>query len=274
MLVLGHVNVNPRALIRKLKPIVDYAANQLGDVGISRGHVAMFRTHQEMIEQLRQGKVDWVTETAFGATLFIDEASAEPFLLRHKRGAGEYHSVVFTRDDSGIMSMDDLADRNIVFEDAGSTSAYLVPKAAIVERGYELVELARHLDPVPAGAVGFFFSGAEENTSTWVFRGLADVGAVSDQDWLDPEKVPQQQVDQFRILLRTDSYPRNLELLRKDLDVRIKQRLEEVLRASIQDPEAAAALNSYMETTGFSAIEPGHFEALDRVRAFRSVTGD
>jgi phosphonate transport system substrate-binding protein len=101
-LVIGKVTQNPKKQYKKLKPMVDYVVKQMKDLGISQTKVLMTKDNRQMVSYLKQGKVDWVTETAFSGVLFQEKAKAEILLRKWKKGVPEYHTVIFTRKDSGI----------------------------------------------------------------------------------------------------------------------------------------------------------------------------
>ena len=170
-IVIGKVSSNPKKHHSRLKPIADYVAAKMTDLGITGAKVLMAKDNAQMVRYLRQGRVDWVTETAFATVIYQDAQVAEPLVRKWKKGVPEYHTVFVTRRDSDIRSFDDLAGRTIAFEDPGSTSAFLVPYATLKEQGMSLVELASPREKAPEGKVGYVFSHEEINTSIWVHKG-------------------------------------------------------------------------------------------------------
>ncbi len=118
-LVIGRVSNNPKKHFKRLKPMVDYVVSHLKDLGITRGSVLMAKNNRQLIQYLKEGKLDWVTETVFSALIFSEETGAEIIARRWRKGVPEYFSVFFTRKDSGIASLGDLKGKTIVFEDPG-----------------------------------------------------------------------------------------------------------------------------------------------------------
>ena len=133
-LVIGKVSHNPKKHYRHLKPIAEYVAERMADLGIRRVKVLMARDNRQMLKYLRQGRVDWVTETVMSAAVFKREAGAEILLRKWKKDASEYYSIFFVRKDSGIEGLDDLAGRTIALEDPGSTSAFFVPVKTLLRK--------------------------------------------------------------------------------------------------------------------------------------------
>ena len=78
VLVLSKVSDNPEKHYRYLKPMADYLAARLHNSGILEGTVLLAKDNRQMIDYLREGRVDLVTETPVSAALFVQEASAVP----------------------------------------------------------------------------------------------------------------------------------------------------------------------------------------------------
>ena len=265
-LVIGKVSPNPKKHYRYLKPIADYVVEHMQDLGIDRVEVLMAKNNRQMISYLKRGKIDWVTETVFSAVEFEDRAGAEMILLKHKIGVPTYHTVFFTRKDSGIRSLEDLKGRVITFEDRGSSTGFFIPVAMLLEAGLELVELESPRDRVSGDQVGYVFAKAEINMSTWVHKGLVDAGAYSNLDWEKEDHNPTSFREGMNVFLQGPSYPRAIELVRKNLRPEVKQRLKSVLLAAHEDSEARAALKAYQKTTRFDEIDADVKAGIARAR--------
>lgn len=265
-LIIGKVSPNPKKHYMYLKPIADYAVSHMQDLGIDRVKVLMAKNNRQMRNYLKRRKVDWVTETVFSAIEFEEKASAEMILLKHKKGVPNYHTIFFTRKDSGIESLEDLKGKVITFEDRGSSSGFFIPVALLLDAGLELVELDSPRDRVSGDQVGYVFAKAEINMSTWVHKGLVDAGAYSNLDWDKEDHNPTSFREGMQIFHRSGKYPRAIELVRKDLRPEIKQRLISVLLAANQDPKARKALKAYQKTTQFDEIDDTVKADINRAR--------
>ena len=250
-IVLGKVTTSPNKHYKRLKPMVDYAANQLKALGITRGEVMFARDNEEMIRYLKHGRVDWVTESFFSAMMFCEKANTQILAQTRKGGVADYHTIIFVRKDSGIKTLEDLKGRKIAFEDPGSTTSYIVPMIELQKSGLETVELKGPKDRLNAQRVGFIFSGSELSITTWVHKGLSDAGAFSNLDWDNPLRCPPVFKKDLRIIHRTRDLPRALEIVRNDLNPDLKNRLKTILLISEHDPKAVAALKAYSKTSGF-----------------------
>ncbi len=262
-LVIGKVTEDPKKQYRYMKPIVDYAASHMKDLGIRETKVLMAKNNRQMVSYFRQGKIDWMTETAFSAVYFQKKAGAQYFLKKWKKGVGQYHSVFFTRKDTGIKTLADLKGKTIAFEDPGSTSAYFVPASILIEKGLNLVQLATIREKPPADMVGYVFSRQEVNTSTWVSRGLVDVGVFNNLDWNKDDHMRKAQRKEMTVIHESGPFPRAIELVRKDLDPQIQDRLKSVLLNAHKDPKAKTALKAYQKTKKFEEIDADCLASLE-----------
>lgn len=271
VLVIGRVDVHPEAHRGYLQRMVDYAAGRMGDLGIVAGEVVVAPDNAAMLDHLRSGKVDWVTETPFSALRFEGSGNAEIVARRWKGGVAAYRTLLFVRADSDIRSPGDLRGRTIAFEDPGSTSAYFLPAAVLIRRGHRLVRLSSIRQAPRTDGIGYVFSGDERNTADWVHAGVVDAGALSDTDWADPELVPPAYREALRVIHRTGPVPRALELVRADLDPAVKARLVELLLHAHEDPEAAGVLDAYQKTRRFDPIDAETRAQLEALRPLADI---
>lgn len=79
----------------------------------------------------------------FGASGFagtwLDCKCVEPIIVpQEKDGSTFYYSVMVTRKDSGITSIDEMKGHSLAFADPNSTSGYLIPSATLKTKGINL----------------------------------------------------------------------------------------------------------------------------------------
>jgi phosphonate transport system substrate-binding protein len=250
----------------KASPLLDYVVPRMAGVGIREGRILMARDPHQMQSYLRRGRVDWVTETSASAMLMQQRADALPLLLTERTGVSRYRTVFFARRDSGIESLGAPRGRSVAFQNRASTSAYFVPAVELLDRGLPLEILLSPMDRPPADTVGYLFARSEANISTWVHKRLVDVGAMSNLDWENPRAMPPSYRRDLRIIHQTPDYPRALELVRKGLDPRVRERLREVLLQAADDPDASEALLHFFRTTRFLPVDAGSERQLDYLR--------
>ena len=258
VLVLGRISDDPQRHHDQLKPLLDYVVPRMADVGIREGRILMAPDASRMTSYLRHGRVDWVTETAATGLTLMRRAGARVLLQTERDGVAYYRSVLFVRDDSPVRGMDDLRGRRIALQSPASTSAYLLPAIALLDAGVPMEILPSPTDRPRAGGVGYVFANSEANIATWVLKGFVDAGAFSDVD-LQRLRERDPRASALRVVGSSLAAPRALELVRGDLDPRVRARLRDVLLEAARDPAAAPALRRFFGTTGFS--EPGDADA-------------
>jgi phosphonate transport system substrate-binding protein len=266
VLVIGRISDDPKTHYEQLKPLLDYVVPRMRGVGISEGRILMARDAQQMTSYLRRGRVDWVTETSGTGMQLQQRASAKPLLLTERGGVSRYHTIFFTRKDSGIGSLSELTGRSIAFQGTGSTSAYLVPAATLLQRGLRLEILLSPMDRPTPDSVGYVFARSELNIAAWVDKGLVDAGVLSSQDWNDARRMPPAFRQHLKVLYETPDYPRALEMVRGDLDPKVEARLRQVLLQAAHDPDAREALSLFFRTTRFLPVDAESQRGLDRLR--------
>lgn len=265
VLVLGRISDDPKAHYEQLKPLLDYVVPRMADVGIREGRILMAKDPQQMASYLRRGRVDWVSETAGSAMLLQQRAGAKPLLLTERDGTSQYHSLFFVRRDSGIRGLGDLRGHSVAFQRPSSTSAYFAPAAELLRRGLSLELLLSPTDELDSSVVGYVFARSELNISTWVHKGLVDVGVMSNLDWENPRRMPGAFRRDLVVIGKTEDYPRAVELVRGDLEARVEARLQQVLGEAAADPDASEALLRFFKTTRFLPIDAASRRSLDHI---------
>lgn len=254
VLTIGSVSLNPTQEYEVVQPFADFVAAKLHEVGIGRGRVVVVGSLSRMIEELRAGRVDLLIDSPFPAVFVWQHADVEPVLRRWKRGLDVYRSVVFTRSDSGIESVNDLAGKIIAFAEPFSTSGFLMPKAALASADLRLVNYEDPAASIPRDRVGYVFSNDAENTMFWVLKQKVVAGAIN-ADYF--EALAGDRVGELRILLTTEAVPRNVVCVRKGLEPKVVQAIEKVLLEMHLSDEGRASLERYEMTTRFDRFPGG-----------------
>lgn len=266
-LVFGQISDDPKLHYQRLKPLLDYVVPRMREVGIKQGRILMAKNDRQMAGYLRNGRVDWVTETAASGILLRQRAGAVPLLRTDRSGAARYATVFFVRRDSRIASLDDLRGGTIAFQNPASTSAYYVPAYELLSRGLNLEILISPMDRPESAGVGYVFARTERNIATWVVKGLVDVGVMSDLDWKDANRMPRNYRQELRLLHTSKQFPRAMELVSAKMQPAVRERLKQVLLEARRDPAAAKAMEAFFRTTGFEPIDEQMRRELDYINA-------
>lgn len=265
-LTLGRITQEPGKNIDRLNAMAGYLGAMLAPDGITAVRIVIAETPEKMSEMLRNGEVDLFSETPFTALDLMKEGVADPLLREWKKGVAEYHTVIFARRDGGVRTLKDLMGRKFAFEDAGSTSGYFLPRAALKSAGLSLEKLDDPRDTPATDMVGYSFAKGEINIVAWVNRGLADAGAISNLDWEDPGKAPERLKDGLTVIYETPPVIRSLMMVRRTLIPEMKERLASVLMLMHETSEGQAALNGYFKVSRYDRLNGQAAAGLENAR--------
>jgi phosphonate transport system substrate-binding protein len=266
-LSLGMVSETHRKAIEEhFGDFVRYIARKLSSGSEIEAKVITAPTPFELAKLLEQRKVDFYMESAYPTYVINFVHGAGKLLLRRwKSGLADYHSVIFTRRNGGVKRLEDLKGKTIAFEDAGSTSGYLLPKLFLLRRGLKLTEKHRFNANSLATDVGYVFTYSQEKLVDAVLTKQAEAGAFSSDDFSSLE---QNKKTDVAILAQTERLPRHLLSVRSDLAPALVGRLEAILLAMHEDAEGRKILQKTDRTTKFDALPGG--EATMRRRLLES----
>lgn len=277
-IIIGVISSNPKKAFKRAQPFADYLAENLSNDGIKTGQVVVARDSRQMARWIKSGQVDLVSETVFAAQELMQYSGAELLARRWKSGVAEYHSIFFSKRNNGVDSLGDLRGKTVVFEDVGSTSAFLVPAAILLGQGYKLYELSSPREYPPKDKVGYFFSdeysksGGESNMMSWVHRNIVASAAFSNLDW--EKEIPEQVKQQLQVIHTSQAIPRSLVLIRPDLSSELKQNMLLVLLAAHESEEGKQALKAYKKTKKFDAITPEIVESISWAEAQKRLVDE
>ena len=263
VITVGSVSLNPTREHEIVGPFARYLAAQLADVGIGTGRVIVVDSLSKMVTEIEQGRVDIFIDSPFPVAFVSENTDARVVLRRWKRGYDDYRSVVFTRADSGVETLNDLTGKVIAFGEPFSTTGYLIPKAAMLSAGLQLDDYQDPAASVPSDRVGYVFSNDTENTVFWVLKQKVVAGAVNENYY---ESLAGNRIGELKVLYMSERVPRNLVCVRRDLDPRVLRALEERLLGMNQSSEGLEVLWRFEETTKFDRILDESGEFLTGVR--------
>lgn len=259
VITIGSVSLKPAQEYELFRPLADYLASRLQDVGIGRGRVVVVESLTTMVRELDAGNVDIYIDSPFPVGFVVQHSAARVLLQRFKQGAEEYRSVVFARADSGVATMSDLRGRVLAFGEPFSTTGYLLPKAALVSAGFEIVNFADPAAFVPPEQIGYVFSRDAENTMVWVLKSKVAAGAVN-EDYF--ERLAGSRIDELVVLYRSKPVPRNIVSARADLDVDVMRAVVAVLLGMDEDADGREVLSAFERTSRFKPFAEGETGAL------------
>ena len=257
-LILGDISSNPQKKIRKFQPLANYLADNLDDV--ERGKVKVASNMETMLEWLQKGEVDIYVDSPYPAMLAMKNAGAKPILRRWKKGSAEYHSIIFTISDRNINKLADLQGKIVAFDHPASTTGYMLPLAELLKFGLHSVEKQSRDSSVAKDAVGYIFSYEDENNIEWLLSNRVDAAAT---DNLDFSKISPEIREKIVILAQTESVPRNLVMVRKDMPSEQIASITKTLLVMNESEKGQEVLKKFSGTTKFDRFHS--MESLDRI---------
>jgi phosphonate transport system substrate-binding protein len=254
--------VNQKEIEKQFRDFVRYVATKLAASQPTEGSMVVASSQSGLANLLAERKVDFYMESPYPTYLINNVYGAGKLLLRRwKGGMADYYALIFTTRNSETRRLEDLRGKIIAFEDPGSTSGHFLPKFLLSRLGFKLVEKRRIEPNVSADEVGYFFAYSQDKLVDLVLTKQVAAGAFSNDDYATLGK---RKKSDIRILAETDSLPRHLVSVRKDLDPALVNRLKKILLSMHQDPQGRRILQKTDGTTKFDEFPGG--EAAMRQR--------
>lgn len=263
-LVIGSIADEPAKEIAVFQPLADYLAVSLKDRGIERGRVTVAKDLAEMIDLLRERKVDLYIDSPFPSLVVSERADTQLRLRCWKGGRAEYHSVILVHRDSGIAGLEDLAGKTVAVEDSYSTSGYLLPKLALVQGGLRPRQVHGVTHRVRPREVGYLFAREMENMVALLLRKrVAATGVgIHELDTLRPWER-----EQLTVIYRTRPVPRHVVSIRASLEQHLADRICDILKGMEGSEQGRHVLAHFERTTRFDDVPDQARKTLAELRA-------
>jgi len=268
VIVVGDISDEPIKKIERFQPFADYLAGNLTDYGIGQGEVKIAPDMDTMIQWINNGEVDIYIDSVYPAMIIGDATGATPILRRWKDDIAEYHSVIFTREESEINEIGDLVGHTIAFEEPFSTSGHMLPRTYLIEEGYSVEEKSSATAGVAEEEIGFTFSGEDQNTLQWVVSGEVVAGATDNQSY---NELLGESDSALKIIAETESVPRNVVMLRAGFDEDAVSAIK-MLMSELDESEEGLELLERLKTSQFDEFPEGADPAFNRLRELYRLT--
>ncbi len=270
-LSLGVIGENPQQKIEDQQDFVHYLAKKLSTGTPIKGRVIVTHTELQLAKLLNERSVDFYVESPYSTVLINERTGAKLLLRRLKGGRTEYRGLIFAAKESGIRSVEELLGKIIAFKDPRSTSSYFLPKTLLLKKGLKLSEKFSFDANVSKKEIGYVFGYHDvQNVINWVLLKKVAAGAFGSHNM---DKLDELKRSQIVILAETESVPRHLLSVRKDLDPAFVDRLKELLLSMHLDEEGRAALTKSDKTTKFDLLPGGedhlYQQITEMLRIFR-----
>ncbi|WP_239025490.1 phosphonate ABC transporter substrate-binding protein [Roseicyclus persicicus] len=211
--------------------------------------------------------------SAYAGIYLQDPEAVEPlFVSAESDGSTGYFAVMYTRADSGIASLEDMAGRSLAFADPNSTSGYLVPQAELTRQG---IDIGSYFSETGFGggheqAVVAVLNGQYDAGVTWVsgvgdpaegytrgnLRSMIDNGLLNMAD--------------LRIIWQSSQIPNGPIVVRQGIPEEARTIIVDYLDSLLQDDPACYYAVTAGEGQGFVAVDHSFFEPVVEMRRMQT----
>lgn len=187
----------------------------------------------------------------------LASGSAAALAVPVRAGSTGYATALFTRDDSAIENLEQLAGTKVGWVDKNSLAGYVLPRALLRGRGLEGVFDAEVI------------LGSHEAVVAAVVAGKVDVGATYahvERSASGDETVASKALDDrpIRILAHHGPVPADIVAVGRGVDAAARDRLRDML-ITAPEAEVTRLFCSLLECDGFERVEPDQLHALDEL---------
>jgi phosphate/phosphite/phosphonate ABC transporter binding protein len=242
---------SPAVMFKKFNPLAEY----LGGILKRRIDLRVAVDFQSAVEDIGHGTTQFCFMTPSTYIEARDKYKVMILVKALTEGKPFHHSVIITRNDSGISSLENLGGRSFAFGDIHSTSSHIVPRAMLLEAGVDIKDLhyynylGHHDDVARAVISGDFDAGGIMESTAEKFRG-----------------------EGLKFLKVSEDIPEFNICVAKNLDPRVVTELRSALISLGEGrPEDAAILKSI--NASYTGFAPASDEDYDNIRKMMSKIG-
>lgn len=189
--------MNVFAQAHRFEPLATHLTRETG----IEVRMSVLNRYSNIIEELRQQKIDAAFLGSFTAAIAISQLGATPVARPiNLDGTSTYHGLIFARKDSKIVKVSDMQNKSMAFVERSTTAGYIFPLAWLKRKG-----VPEHKDFFQ----DFFFAGSHDAAIDAVMTKKADIGAAKNtifQYYLD--RFPKAR-SELTVIAKSTSVPSN-----------------------------------------------------------------
>ena len=194
------------------------------------------KTYDDVIEKIKTKEADIGYVGPFAYVSIQDDFGVRLICRTiNKKKVEFYHSMIITRKDSGINTLQDLKGKSFSFTDPKSTSGYLFPMAQLKKSGIQLKDFSE-----------VKYLKRHANSLLAVYKAHVDAGATSHTAF-DKVNI---NFDEIKILWKSEPIYRGPWIARKDLPDEQFLKIQEAM-LKISQSEEADKIFQGLTTKGF-----------------------
>lgn len=197
----------------------------------------------------------------FGYVLANQENGAKVILKSARKGATSYKAQFIVRTGAGISKIEDLKGKKFAFVDPASASGYIFPGAFLKSKG---IDIQKDFAQV-------VFLGAHDAVVRAVYNGDVHAGVCFDDARGTVEKELPDVKQKVSILTYTDPIPNDTVAVRKDLDPKLAEKIQQALIKIAQSAEGKDLLMKIYEIDGFEKATDADYEVVRRTAKLMNI---
>jgi len=216
----------------------------------------VLRTYADLGDQMKKGDVHVAWAPPLVAIDIERSGAASVVLCSSRAGKTTFQSAIFTRKDSFIDGLADLADKRMAWVDEESSAGYLVPRLKIAAEGLALDMFAEESFRRTHQAVARAVLGGEADAGATYMSEDPATGKVITAGWMEAGA----KSDEVRILTTAGPIPSDAIAMSTILADDARESLTKVLlELGEKAPELVKGL---LNADGFELAQKTHFDEL------------
>ena len=219
--------------MKRYRYLAEYLSDQLG----VKVKLTIMSRYGEVIKRFKALKLDGAFLTSYTATLGMKKLHLEP-VANSVNLNGEFTSrgFIFVRKDSGIRSIADMKNGNIVFVDPATMEGYLFPMAFLEQHGVKEIKKFFHR---------YYFSGSHESAIFAVLDGRADIGSAKSTVYNNLVKTDPSVGQELEIIAQSPEVPEVTLCIKSEIDQNLRERLRRVLLQMYRTDDGMKVLKQF-----------------------------
>ncbi|KPK00646.1 MAG: hypothetical protein AMJ60_00455 [Desulfobacterales bacterium SG8_35] len=234
---------------RQYKYITDYLSRKMGINVI----VEIMAHYGDISVAFQTGKADAGFFGSFSYVLTHAKAGIEPVARPvWLDGSSTYRGYIFVRKDSGIATVNDMKNKNLVLVDRATTAGYIFQRYYLKYYGIDNME--DYFSRIS-------FARSHDAAAWAVYTGEADIGGAKNHIFNSLKEEYPDFKEQMVVLAESPEVPSNCLAVRKDLNPALKLRLKTLLLSLHETPEGQEVLKNF-RARKFIETTDGDYEVL------------
>ncbi len=235
-------------MLRDYEPIKEYLSEELGipvEIMVTSDYTAA-------IEAMRSKHIDMAWFGPFSYVIAANVAGAEAIVngVRRSDGRSDYHSIIITRADSGIETLEDLKGKSFAFVDPASTSGNLIPRKMLIDNG---------IDPDNDFSMSYY-AGTHNAVEYAVANGNVDAGVDSDNSYDRMVEAGEIDPEINKIIYTSEPIPGSPIVVRGDLPTELKQKIQDALIA--MDEQTLHQVSGWGDIARYQKVSDSDYDII------------